>query len=445
MKRFLLAIALSAAGLWAEVPSAVAIRNARIVTVSGATIEKGTILLRNGLIEAVGATVVPPPDAWVIEGAGLTVYPGLIDALSTLGLDQPVPTATAPAGRRPLVVTPAPPTPGVTLNVTSTPIRGPEDRPSTNSWVRAADLVKTTDRRIETARSAGFTSAVTFPTSGIFAGQGDVVNLGGDRAGQMILAGPVGQYITFASGGFQSFPGSLMGVIAYVRQVYLDAEYYKQAKAAYDKNPAGLARPEYDRALEGVLSSPRILLPARRRVEIDRIARLAADLKQPAILYGLSEGYRSTDLLRKANLPVLISLKWPEKDRDSDPADTGTLRTLEQRDQAPATPAALAKAGVKFAFYAEGQESRADLLRAVKRALDAGLTPQDAIRAFTLSAAEIFGVASRVGSVEKGKVANLVVTRGDLFDEKSKVEYVFVDGRKYGPAAEAPTGSEELR
>src|SRR5689334_22284351 len=141
----------------ADGPGSVAIRNARIVPVSGPAIARGTVVLRNGLIESVGADANVPADAWIIEGDGLTVYPGLVDALSTLGLPDAAP-ATAGAARGGAQATPAP-----TPAAATPPARGPEDRPSTTSWLRAADLVRPTDRRIETARSAGITTAITFP------------------------------------------------------------------------------------------------------------------------------------------------------------------------------------------------------------------------------------------------------------------------------------------
>ena len=98
----------------------------------------------------------------------------------------------------------------------------------------------------------------------------------------------------------------------------------------------------------------------------------------------------------------------------------------------------LARSGVKFALYSGGIDRRADLFRAVKRAIDAGLSPEDALRAMTLTPAEIYGVADRLGSIEKGKIANLVVTKGDLFEDKTEVKYVFVDGVKFEPVEEPP-------
>lgn len=409
----------------------VAIRNARIVTVSGPVIDKGTVVLRGGLIEAAGANIAIPPDAWVIEGDGLTVYPGLIDALSRIGL----PDAPARAAGGPPAASAAP-----------APVsRGPEDRPATTSWVGAADLIQLSDRKIETFRNAGFTTAITFPASGIFAGQGAAINLAGEKPGQMVVAAPVGQYATLStSGTFGNFPGSLMGTIAYIRQVYADADHYKLAKAAYAKDARGSARPAYDRALEGVLESPRLLLPATRSVEIERMIRFGKELGTPFILYGGHEAYRATEVLKQSGVPLLVSLKWPERSRDADPDAEESLRVLEMREKAPGVPAALAEAGIPFALYTDGTATPREVMSAVKKAIDAGLKPEAAVRALTLSAAEIYGIADRLGSIEKGKIANLVVTRGDLFQEKTQVKYVFVDGVKFEPAeAPAPSGANE--
>ena len=438
MKRFsniLLFAAAAACVQAAESPSAIAIRNARIVPVSSAPIAHGTVVVRNGLIEAAGANVNVPPDAWVIEGEGLTVYPGLIDSLSTLGMPEAAPPAGGARGGGAAV-----PTAPAALPIAQTatpPARGPEDRPSTTSWLKAADMVKPTDTRIEAARSAGITTSATFPRRGIFAGQGAMIDLAGETGGEMVVAPSIGQYLTLTSGGFGGgYPGALLGVIAYIRQIYLDADYYQKAKTQYAQNPRGYQRPAYDRALEGVIESPRELIPVSRRIDIERMLRISSELHLKPVFYGAVEGYRSADLLKGKNVPVLVNLKWPEKPRDGDPDEVDSLRTLEDRDKAPSTPAVFAKSGVPFAFYADGIERRADLVKAVKRALDAGLSEDDALRAMTLSPAEIYGVSDRLGSIEKGKIANLVVTKGDLFKDNTEVKYVFVDGRKFEPAPE---------
>jgi hypothetical protein len=419
---------LAAMWLTAQQPSvlqaqaALAIRNARIVTVSGPVLTRGTVVLRDGVIEAVGDNVAIPADASVVEGEGLTVYPGLIDALSGWGMPALL-AAPQPGGRGGAPPQPAPGTPPAPSAM------GPEDRPATTSWLKAADEVQPNDRRLEQVRGAGFTTAAVFPMRGIFAGQGSLINLAG-RKPEMILDPALGQYITMSPSG-NGFPMALFGTISYVRQLYLDAAHYKLLQGAKTK-------PAYDRALEGVLESKRVLLPANRDVEIERMLRLAAELKQPAVLYGMREGYRAVDRLKRAGATVLVSLKWPEKARDADPEEDETLRALEVRDKAPSTPAALAIAGVKFALYSDTLEQPRELRVAVKKAIDAGLSREDAVRALTLSPAEIYGVADRLGSIDKGKVANLIVTRGDLFEDATRIEMVFIEGKRFAPAPEPP-------
>ena len=442
--RLALATVFSAAlsPLFAEAPSAIAIKDAHIVTVSGADLPKGTVLLRNGLIQDVGPNVNIPADTWVIDGAGLTVYPGFIDGLGTWG----IPGASAPAGgsARTAGAGPQAPLPQTTPTSTPTPrIRGPEDRPQTNSDQRAADLVSPTDNRLDTARAAGFTTSATFPNKGIFEGLGAMIDLAGERSGDMVIAQPIGQQVAFRVGGGgmgRAFPSSLMGNVSYVRQLYLDLDHYKQAKQAYAGHTSGTKRPEYDRYLEGLTESPRLLLPADEWQQIDRMLSFGAELKVPFILYGLHEAYKRVDLIKTANTPTLISLKWPEKPRDADPSDIPNYRDLVMRDQAPTVPGLFAKAGVKFGFYSDGVEAAPDLKKALKKAIDAGLPRPDAIRALTLNVAEMYGVADRLGSIEKGKIANLTVIKGEAFDDKSTIEYVFIDGKQFRPSKEAQGG-----
>src|SRR5260370_23626788 len=401
----LLFLLVSGVSLLAEMPTVLAIRNARVVTVSGPEITRGTVVVRNGLIEAVGESVSIPQDAWIVDGEGLIVYPGLIDGLSTLGLPDMAPAAPTAGGRgggRPAAPTAPAATPA------APPARGPEDRPMTTSWFLASDQLQASDRRIEAARNAGFTSAVTLPTRGIFAGHGAVINLAGDKPGQMVVDSPTGLYLTLATGGFGAgYPSSLMGSIAYIRQIFLDTDYYRMAKDRYAANPRGMARPDYDKALEGVLLAKRILLPASSVVEIDRMVRFAKEFKTPAVLYGLHEAFRAPDLVKKGDLPVLVNLKWPEKGRDEDPEAHEDWKTLQLRDRAPSTPAALAKAGVKFALTAGSLDRPADVNRSVRKAMENGLSMEDALRALTLTPAEIFGVSDRLGSIAKRKLTNL--------------------------------------
>lgn len=431
----------------AGTPALLAIRNARVFPVSRPPLAKATVVVRDGLILDVGENAAIPPGAWIIDGDGLTVYPGLIDALDSAGISDPNALPAAPAARRPGPGAP------VAMAAAAPPAQGPEDRPATTSWLRAADLVKPSGQGVVSLRNFGFTTAVSFPMRGIFAGQGAVIELGGDNPGEMIVSTPAAEYLTLASAGFASYPGSLMGVIAYIRQVYLDAAHDRAVAAAYERNHIGMKRPAYDRALEGVLEPSRILLPAQRKVEMERMIRFAGELHQTPVLYGMNEAYRAAPELKAAGVPVLVSLKWPERPRESNPNGYETLRVLELRDKAPSSAAALAKAGVPFAFYSDGLTNAAEIKRAIRRALDAGLSADDALRAMTLAPAQIYGVADRLGTIEKGKIANLLVTKGDLFADKTEVKFIIVDGRKFEPEPEPeppggaarPTAAEEAQ
>lgn len=427
-------LALGQAPVRAEAPGLLAIQDARIVTVSGGVIEKGTVVVRDGIIAEVGAAAAVPKGAWVVDGKGLTVYPGLIDGLSTWGIPQAAAAAPAAAGRGG-----GAPVGGPGGSPAAAPRSwGPQDRPGTTSWVKAADLVKLEDRRIETARGAGFTTAVTFPKQGLVAGHGAVVNLGGETSGRMIVDPGAGLYLSMTPSGYTGYPSSPMGILAYFRQLWIDAGYYRLAKAMYAQNPANVKRPDYDRALEGVLEAKRVLLPAASPVALERILKLASDLKAPFVVYGVVQGYAMADRLKQAGTPVVLNVKWPARERDADPEREESLRTLEIRDKAPASPAALAAAGVKFAVSSDGIDAPKDVIRALKKSIDLGLKKEDALKALTLNAAEIYGLAGKLGSIDKGKIANLVVTDGDLFDDKTKVKMVFVDGVKFLPPPEAP-------
>lgn len=400
-------------------PQYFAIRGVKVVPVSGPPIEDATIVVARGLITAVSKDAAIPADAWVIEGKGLIVYPGLLDAFTDVGI-PPAPAPAEGAPRRAGEIA-----------------RGPEDRPVSTPWRNAADEASLSDKRIETWRSAGFTTVICSPKAGFFPGQAAVLDLGGERAGDLVVKSPVAIPVSLKPlGGFGSgFPDSLMGVLGYEHQVWLDTEWLTKAQAAYEKNPKGIARPRYDRAsaalAEALEDRAAVLIPGNSALDIRRALELSDRWKVDEVIYGGQAGYEIADEIAAKKIPVLVDLKWPEAEKDADPDETPSLRTLRFRDRAPSTPAAFVKAGVKFAFYSGAITAPKDLLKAVKKSIDAGLAPDAALRALTLTPAEIFGAADRLGSIEKGKIANLIVTDGDLFNEKTKIKFVFVDGRRF--------------
>src|SRR5712675_268435 len=384
-------------------PQYFAIRGATVVPVSGPRMENATIIISRGVIKAVSKDATIPDEAWVIEGKGLIVYPGFIESFTDVGIPAaPAPAASGAEG-------------GAHLQTPAS--RGPEDRPGATPWRSAADEASLGDKRVETWRAAGFTTVISSPKGGMFPGQAAVP----------ISLQPVGN--------FASFPGSLMGSLAYVRQVWLDTDWSTKAQAIYEKNPRGIARPRFDRTEQALADALEdhalVLIPANNVIQIRRALELTDRWHVNGLLYGGQMSYEVANEIAAKKLPVLVNLKWPEAEKDADPDEKPSLRTLQFRDRAPSSAAALAKAGVKFGFYSGGITAPKDALKAAKKSIDAGLAPDAALRALTLSAAEIFGVVDRLGSIENGKIANLVITDGDLFDEKTKIKMVFVDGRKF--------------
>jgi hypothetical protein len=238
-----------------------------------------------------------------------------------------------------------------------------------------------------------------------------------------------------------------MGVLAYVKQLHFDAQHYGRAWAAYERQPKGCG-PARVRPGPGAPPDPSpLLFPADGRKEIQRAIATAREVERPVIVYGAQRAYEAADLLRGAGVPVLVDLDWPRPPRDGDPEAELTLAQLRTWEHAPTTPARLHEAGVPFAFYTGGlSDPAAGAGPSPKAAVDAGLPAAAALRALTLSPAEILGVADRLGSIETGKIANLVLVRGDLLDPDARVETVVVDGRAqrvFRPStADASAGGE---
>jgi len=415
-----------------------AITNARIVPVSGALIERGTIVFRNGLIVAVGANVSAPSDARVIDGTGLTVYPGLIDSYTNLALPEasPAPSVGGGGGGGFFLLQQAAqqPRPGGP-NSTEPPGLQPE--------TLVEDVIKTGGADVDSARNAGFTTALTLPRTGIWIGQSALINLAGETPQQMIVRSPVAMHVGFTPLR-GTYPGSLMGVFATLRQMMLDAQRYRDSWQIYEHSPRGVRRPDTDRSLAALVpvvegKMPVVMLANTER-EITRALDLATEFKLKLIIAGGRESERLTDRLVKQDVPVLLSLNLPRRTTAAIPeADPEPLRVLRERVEAQQTAGKLAKAKVRFAFESGSLTNASDILVNANRTIENGLSAEDALRAFTIWPAEILGISNQLGSIEVGKIANLTITRGDLFDRNSRITNVFIDGRPVDlkPAAAA--------
>lgn len=417
-----------------SVPATYAITNTRIVPATGPTIERGTVVIRDGLIAAVGANVATPADARTIDGTGLTVYPGLVDAFGSLG----VPARAAQNGRG-----------GGPPALPADPLLGTDENHPIGITpdVQVVDLLRISDSTLAGPQSAGITTVLTAPTEGYLAGRAALVDLSGAELDRAVLRSPAAMTMQFGRGqGFgRGYPSSLMGVFAAFRQEVLDAQRYAAWTAMYARDPRGIARPPMDAGLDAMQPVIRgempVIFVAHEAREIDRAIGLAREFKLRAIIAGGEEADQCIPELKAANIPVLLSLDFPQPPAARAPdAEPELLRTLEERVNAPKVAGKLAAAGVRFAFQSGGMKDWSDFLGNATRAVEAGLPADAAVRAMTIEPARMFGVDSQTGSIEVGKVANLTVTRGDLFTPGARVERIFVDGGMVVPAEPARNG-----
>ena len=434
-------------GIVSETPAqyrtdAYAITGARIVTGTGSVIEKGTIVIRNGLIAQVGENITPPADAKIIDAAGLTIYPGFFDANSSVGIAV---TTTAQQGRGPGG--------GGGQAAAAAAASQPQSNSNYPYGLRpeteASEMISATDASFEAFRSNGITTALSVPRDGIFMGESALIDTAGDSVSAMVIRAPFAEHITFRTLGRNTYPVSLMGTFSALRQMLLDAQRLQEIKRMYAANPRGMKRPEADRSLEALIPvlnrEVPIVMNANSEREIIRALDLSKEFNLKLIVAGGMESGKVADRLKKQDVPVLLSLNFPKRTAAASPeADPESMETLRLRAEAPKNAGILAAAGVKFAFQSGGMTSMADFLANAGKAVENGLAKDAAIRAMTMTPAEIFGVSDRLGSLETGKIANLIVVRGDVFGKDRQITHVFVDGAMFEQKPpERPAGGRQ--
>lgn len=394
-----------------------AITKAKVVTVSGAVLENATVVLRDGLVVDIGPSAVIPKDARVFDGTGLTVTPGLIDAWSGAGMPAARPAGGGGGGAAGGAATPA-----------ANPIA-----PASNIYdrMRPAEALR--------ARDGGVTTVVPVPREGLVLGSAAVMNLIGDKPETMVVKANVGMAASVTTLG-QRYPGSLMGTMAFLRQTLMDATWHRAAVAAYEKAPAGQKRPAFDPGLEAwadvAAGTTPLFLQTPLLGDIRRAFALADEFKLKVVIAGNTQAFEEAALLKERKAALLVSVNY-------DPPRVGGFfggsddeKDRAEIENAEKNPGVLNKEGVKFALVSG---FATDFLAGIRKAVDKGLPRDVALRAVTLTPAEILGVADRMGSLEKGKIANVVVWSGEPLTREAKVKMVFVDGELYEPE-ERPAG-----
>jgi len=389
-----------------------AIRGGTVVTVSGADIPNGTVVISGGKITAVGANVQVPANAQVINATGLMVYPGMIETGSSIGLSEIGQGAVA------------------TVDISEVG--------SFNPNAQAFYGIDPHSAHIGVARVVGITTVVSRPTGGILSGQAALMNLAGDTPPKMAVIPKLALVVELPRSGFggrgfaraaalqQGAPADANRVrqaqMDSLRRLLHDAEAYGKAQDAYAKDKS-IPRPAHDVVLESMLPALRgqmpVIFPADRANDIRDAVSFAEEMHLKPIIMGGEQSPQVAAFLKQHNVPVVVTAVMHLPSREDDPYDINY-----------SIPAKLSAAGVTFAISTgdKGSEVRTLPYNAGMAAAN-GLSKTDALKAVTLWPAQIFGVGDRMGSIEVGKMANLVVTTGDMLEAKVDTKYLFIDGR----------------
>ncbi len=387
-----------------------AITNARIVTVSGATIENGTVVISSGKISAVGANAAIPAGAERIDAKGLSVYPGMIDAGTNLGLIE--------VGQG---------MPG-SVDVAETG--------DMNSNIKAILGINPHSVHVEVTRVNGITTVMTLPVSGVIPGQSAVINLNGSTQSEMAIVPVFGLVINFPRvTTFAGFGASGPQTVDFgaavknrdkkledLKKLFADAENYSRVKEAYAKDKT-LPSVPVDLKAEALLPYVRgekpVVFTAERERDIRGVAKFVSETKVKGIILGGQEAWKAADALKKSDIPVIFTNIYNLPVQDDDPYD-----------YLFSAPSKMAQAGVKFCISTgnDGSEVR-DLPYHAGLAGAYGLAKEEALKSVTLYPAQILGIADKLGSIEVGKMANIVVTDGDLLQPRTNIKHLFINGR----------------
>ncbi len=402
-----------------------ALTNVRVVQAPGKVLDNATIVIRDGIIKEVSRDGEAPAGARIWDLSGHTVYPGFIDAHADLGMDA------VPEGGD----------------------VGPTHwNPQVRAWFSTTANLQDDSQRRAALRSQGFGTALAVPGQGIFRGTGSVVNLGDAGVRERVLVPDMIQAIgfqrSFELGG--SYPNSTMGTTALMKQTLMDADWYIRAWDAYESSGRSFLPPETSEALgalESVVQGGQpVVFETSSEEEYLRAHAIASEFGVQAWYRGSGQEYRLIDVLRDRRDPLIVPLDFPDAPDVTDPeaALNATLQDLRHWYLAPTSPAQLADAGIPFAITADGMSSINDFLPNLRIAVARGLSSDDALAALTTTPARWLGLSRSHGTIEEGKIANLLVSEGDLFTQDAEIRDVWVQGRVYDitrPAQIDPRGT----
>ncbi len=398
-------------GPWDVRPGQYAFTNANIVVSAGETLANGVLLIKDRKIEAVGTDVKVPKGYVIIDLKGKFIYPGLIDAYTTYGLPEDPRQATQQRGgfRTPVY--------------TSTKQGAYGWNEAIRPEMNARSLFHANADKAEDFKKNGFTAVQTLIHDGIARGTSVAVTLGDERDNEVMLNDQAAAHYSFSKGtAATNYPSSLMGSIALLRQTYYDAQWYKNQKEEYN-----ISLEEFNRTQ----NIPQIF-EASDPLSVMRAAKIGREFGKQYIYKTDGQEYRRIDAMKATGSSFIIPLNFPEPFDVEDPLDALNISyaQLKNWELAPGNPAVLEKAGVRFAITSYGLSKASDFWTNLHTAIDHGLSEKQALNALTLIPAEMLGIADKVGTLTKGKMASFIITSDDLFKKDNIIYENWIEGRQ---------------
>jgi hypothetical protein len=405
------------------VTSTYAFTNINIVQGPGRRIDHATLLIKDGLIAGAGKNISIPADAIVIKADSMFAYAGFIDGLCKAGVNQ----RHADASEK--LIDPGTPPPGMA---------------GITPQVEARMILNREDQEIAELRNLGFTTAQVVPHGNFLPGHAAIILLSDKSANEMLLVNKSALYSDLV-GTRGVYPSTVLGVMAKWRELYRQSLLAKSYEQLYAVNPAGLNRPVADPVLEAfypiIDQRLPILFKSERVMDIQHVLSLKTDLGFSLVMADVKEGWPVMAKVKASGAKVLLSLDLPEEKKLSSSTEKPVTFEDIERDELEKRKAEVIsrcntqasdfqKAGIAFGFCSYSAKIK-DIHASLQRMVAAGLNEDDALAALTTTPAKMFGLSDRMGTIDPGKIANLVISDRSYFLEKSKVHYVVVDGTLY--------------
>lgn len=398
-------------GVYDERPGLYAFTNATIVVDPQTTLQNATLLIRDGRVEVVGTSVSIPAGAIVTDLTGKRIYPALIDIYSDYGMPE------VRVDRRPFTAAPQ-----LESNKKGAYYWNQAVQPEND----ASLIFKANPAKADELRKLGFGVVLTHPHDGVVRGTGALVTLADDRENTLVLKPNVTAHYSFSKGSSgQAYPNSIMGSVALIRQALYDADWYKQAGNKEQANQS-LEALNRSRALPAIFE-------ANDKLGILRADKIGDEFGMQYVIYSTGDEYQRIDEIKATGASLIIPLNYPSAYDVEDPwdADNVSLAELKHWEMAPMNAGRLAAANIPFALTTAGLKNKADFWANLRKAIENGLTEQKALEALTTVPARLIRADDQVGTLQKGRLANFIITSGNLFSADNVLFENWMRGKQY--------------